>query len=85
MKLIACPECKSETIGPKTEKFPHGMPYVIRRWTSKGYPLITKCRRCFAPIKLTAVDFNGLPEMSDEQKTKYDLSSEANRSTNSQG
>jgi hypothetical protein len=73
VKLIICQSCGSETIGPKTDKYLHGMPYVIRKWTGKQYPLITKCRRCFQPIKMTAVEFNGLPEMTDEQIEKYDV------------
>jgi len=71
MKLISCPSCKSETIGPINEKYPQGMPYVVRRWTGRQYPLITKCRRCFQPIKMTVVEFNGLPAMTDDQIEKY--------------
>lgn len=73
MKLITCPSCGAEAIGPATEKYPRGMPYVVRKWTSKQYPLTTKCRRCFAPIRLTAVQFNGLPDMPEEQQAKYDM------------
>jgi hypothetical protein len=71
MKLITCPKCNTEAIGPKSDKWPHGMPYIIYRWTGKQYPLITKCRRCSEPIKMTPKEFNGLPDMTPEQIEKY--------------
>lgn len=73
MKLITCAACGSETIGPKTDKFPYGMPLVMRFFSGKQYPILTKCRRCGEPIRITPVQFNGLPDMTDEQIEKYDI------------
>jgi hypothetical protein len=73
MKLIVCPSCGAEAIGPVTERFPRGTPYIVRKWTSKQYPLITKCRRCFQPIRMTAIEFNRLPDMTEEQIQKHDM------------
>lgn len=65
MKLIVCPDCKNRLIGPASERWPRGGPTMMGRWTgSSNYPVIFKCHRCTGAFKLSAVDFNGLPEMS---------------------
>ena len=71
MKLITCPHCGADEIGPKTEEYPSGRAYILYRWTGKQYPLQTKCGRCTGVVRMTAVDFNGLPALTPEQLEKY--------------
>lgn len=74
MKLISCPHCGAKAIGPKTDQFPNGRPVVFGRWTGGPYPLIYKCHRCMKPIRTTAVQFNGLPSLSESQLKELGIS-----------
>lgn len=68
MKLIKCSHCGADKIGPKTEKWPNGSPVAFAKWTGQAYPLILKCGRCTNAIRISAVQFNGLPSLTDHEK-----------------
>lgn len=38
---------------------------------NSDYPVILKCHRCTNVVKITAVAFNGLPEMTAAQRKKF--------------
>lgn len=67
MKLIPCPKCGREALGPKSEQYPHGAPVVFGRFTGGRDPIIVKCFRCTGSFKLDALTFNGLPPVSADQ------------------
>lgn len=76
MKLIACTNCGARKIGPKNAQHPNGIPVVFGKWTGRAHPLIVKCHRCTNAMKLTAVDFNRLPEATPEELKDLGLSSQ---------
>jgi len=73
MKLILCPRCGREAVGPKSERYPNGAPVVFGRFTGGPAPIVVKCFRCTGSFKLDALAFNGLPEVTDEQRKDLDL------------
>jgi hypothetical protein len=71
MKLVTCPHCGADRIGPVSDAAPRGRAVVMSRFNSGGaFPVILKCHRCTNAIKLDPVRFNGLPEMTDEQVSR---------------
>ena len=62
MKLIPCAHCGARNIGPKSDKYPNGMPVVFGRWTGGAGKIVVKCHRCTNSMKIGPVDFNRLPE-----------------------
>lgn len=73
MKLIPCPRCEREAVGPKTEAFPGGAPVVFGRFTGGRAPIVVKCFRCTGSFKVDAMTFNGLPEMTKDQAKEMGL------------
>lgn len=72
MKLIRCPHCGAEKIGPKSERWPDGGPVVMARWVGTAeFPLTLKCHRCTNVVRLRAPDFNRLPEMSETEVERF--------------
>lgn len=70
MKVIPCPKCGREAIGPKRPEFPDGAPVVFGRWSGGGDQIVVKCFRCTGSFKLDVLQFNRLPEASaDELKS----------------
>ena len=67
MKLIPCPKCGREVLGPKSPGYPNGAPVAFGRFTGGRDPIIVKCFRCTRSFKLDALTFNGLPDMSADQ------------------
>jgi hypothetical protein len=68
VKLIICPDCGSKKIGPKSERWPSGGPVLMSRWIGGStHDVVFKCHHCTSAFKLSAVAFNGLPEMTPAQ------------------
>lgn len=67
MKLIPCPTCKREALGPPSPKMPEGEPVAFGRFTGGESPIMVKCFRCGGSFRLGALDFNALPEAEPDR------------------
>lgn len=67
MKLIPCPTCGREAVGPKSDAFPNGAPVAFGRFTGGHSPIVVKCFRCMRAFKLDVLTYNGLPELQADQ------------------
>ncbi len=67
MKLIPCPHCAREALGPKSPAYPDGAPVVFGRYTGGAHPIVVKCFRCKSSWKLDARTYASLPEMSADE------------------
>lgn len=67
MKLIPCPSCSREAVGPATAQYPAGVPVVFGRYTGGPSPIVVKCFRCMRSFKLDAQAYARLPEMTADQ------------------
>jgi len=73
MKVIPCPRCRREAVGPKSDQFPNGVPVVFGRFTGGRNPIIVKCFRCTVSFKVDALTYNQLPTATQEQIQKLGL------------
>lgn len=73
MKLIPCPRCGREAVGPRSEAYPGGAPVAFGRFTGGQTPIVVKCFRCTGSFKLDVMTFNRLPEVSADQKSDLGL------------
>lgn len=73
MKLIPCPRCGREAVGPVTSGYPGGAPVVFGRFTGGGAPIVVKCHRCTMSFKLDELMFARIPEMTKQQMKELGL------------
>jgi hypothetical protein len=72
-KVIPCPRCRREAVGPKTDQFPGGVPVVFGRFTGGRNPIVVKCYRCTGSFKVDALMFNSIPEATETQMRNLGL------------
>lgn len=67
MKVIICPTCRREAIGPPNDRFPVGVPVVMGRFTGGQFPVVVHCDRCKRSFHVDALAFNALPQITPKQ------------------
>jgi hypothetical protein len=70
-KLITCRNCGAEKIGPKNAKWPDGAPVIYGYFSCGPGYVVVKCHRCTNSFKLNAIQFNGLPNLTEAQYEEF--------------
>lgn len=72
MKLICCPHCKSDKIGPAHGLRVGSSPVMMGKWLGTSeFPVVFKCYHCTNVVRITAPEFHRLPEMTEAEVARY--------------
>lgn len=68
MRWLQCAYCHGPAFGGATRLYPEGEPLVLARISY--FPYRYKCSRCKKLNQVTAMEWNRLPTLSEEENTR---------------